>query len=60
MATIADVIGESLADPGMSLLISIVVGLPALFFIIKALLSLFPGYRAAEDDAGAENDYDAY
>jgi len=43
-------ISESFADPGFKLVMVMVIGLPALFFIIKMILNLFPGYRASEDE----------
>jgi len=42
-------ISDSFADPGFQLLATVVIGLPATFFIIKMVLGLFPGYRAGED-----------
>jgi len=42
-------VSESFGDPGFELVMVVVIGLPALFFIVKTILNLFPGYRASED-----------
>jgi len=42
-------ISDSFGDPGFETVMVLVIGLPALFFIIKTILGLFPGYHASED-----------
>jgi len=49
IATVFDNVSNSFGDTGFEQVMVIVIGLPALFFIIKTILNLFPGYRASED-----------